>query len=98
MTHSQRKVGTRDVRRNLAAEAFMKRRQRVLALRGVAVVMLMAASTSSAYPQQPPGPDCRRVSKVEYDSAKSYFLLRTKFGAYLRTGHFWRPYYWYCRW
>ena len=34
---------------------------------------------------------------VEYDSAKSYYLLRTKFGAYVRTGHFWRRYYWYCR-
>jgi hypothetical protein len=50
------------------------------------------------FAQQPPGPDCRRVSKVEYDSAKSYYLLRTKFGAYLRTGPFWRRYYWYCRW
>jgi hypothetical protein len=29
----------------------------------------------------------RRVSKVEYDSAKSYYLLRTKLGAYVRTGH-----------
>ena len=75
----------------------MKRGQRVLGLCGVAVAMLMAAFTSSAYAQQPPGPDCRRVSKVEYGSAKNYYLLRTKFGAYVRTGHFWRRYYWYCR-
>ena len=53
--------------------------------------------SSPGFAQQPPGPDCRRVSKVEYDSAKSYYLLRTKFGAYVRTGHFWRRYYWYCR-
>jgi hypothetical protein len=77
----------------------MKRGQRVLTrFCGVAVAMLMAVPTSSANAQHPPGPDCRRASKVEYDSAKSYFLLRTKFGAYLRNGHFWRPYYWYCRW
>ena len=81
----------------MAAEAFMKSGRGVMALRSMAVALLLAASTSSAYAQQPPGPNCRRVSKVEYDSAKSYFLLRTKFGAYLRTGPFWRRYYWYCR-
>jgi hypothetical protein len=75
----------------------MKRGQGVVALRGAAAAMLIAASTLSAYAQQPPGPDCRRVSKVEYNSAKSYYLLRTKFGAYVRTGHFWRRHYWYCR-
>jgi hypothetical protein len=82
----------------MAAEAFMKRGQCMLALRGVVVAMLMAASmSSSAYAQQPPGPGCRRASKVEYDSAKGYYLLRTKFGAYVQTGPFWRRYYWYCR-
>ena len=75
----------------------MKSGQRVTALRSMAVALLLAALMSPAYAQHPPGPDCRRVSKVEYDSAKSYFLLCTKFGAYLRTGPFWRRYYWYCR-
>jgi hypothetical protein len=32
-----------------------------------------------------------------YESEALYYLLRTKFGAYVRTGHFWRRYYWYCR-
>jgi hypothetical protein len=61
-----------------------------------AALAALSLSSSSGFAQQPPGP-CRRVSKVEYDSAKSYYLLRTKFGAYVRTGHFWRRYYWYCR-
>ena len=57
---------------------------------GLCCAALAALSLSSL-------PGFRRVSKVEYDSAKSYYLLRTKFGAYVRTGHFWRRYYWYCR-
>jgi hypothetical protein len=61
---------------------------------GVCALMFLSAP---GFAQQPPGPDCRRVSKVEYNSAKSYYLLRTKFGAYVRTGHFWRRYFWYCR-
>jgi hypothetical protein len=60
-------------------------------------VFLLASVSSPVFAQQPPGSDCRRASKVEYDSAKSYYLLRTKFGAYVRTGYFWRRYYWYCR-
>jgi hypothetical protein len=63
----------------------------------IAALALMFLS-SPGFAQQPPGPDCRRVSKIEYHSAKSYYLLRTKFGAYVRTGPFWRRYYWYCRW
>ena len=67
--------------------------------RGAALGALTFTLLSSpCFAQQPPGPDCRRVSKVEYNSAKSYYLLRTKFGAYVRTGPFWRRYYWYCRW
>jgi hypothetical protein len=67
--------------------------------RGVVLAALALTFLSSpGFAQQPPGPDCRRASKVEYDSAKSYYLLRTKFGAYIRTGHFWRRHYWYCRW
>jgi hypothetical protein len=66
---------------------------------GAALAVLGVTLFSSyGFAQQPPASDCRRVSKVEYDSAKSYYLLRTKFGAYVRTGPFWRRYYWYCRW
>jgi hypothetical protein len=60
-------------------------------------VLVLALVSSPGFAQQPPGPECRRASKIEYESAKSYYLLRTKFGAYVRTGHFWRRYYWYCR-
>ena len=62
-------------------------------LGAIAVTLL----SSSSYAQQPPGPDCRRASKIEYESAKRDYLLRTKTGAYVRTGHVWRRYYWYCR-
>jgi len=64
------------------------------AMLGVLVITLLS---SAVYAQQPPGPDCRRASKIEYESAKRDYLLRTKRGAYLKTGHFWRRYYWYCR-
>ena len=62
-----------------------------------AALAALTLFSSSGFAQQPPGPDCRRTSKVEYDSAKSYYLLRNKFGAYVRTGPFWRRRYWYRR-
>jgi hypothetical protein len=40
---------------------------------------------------------CRAVSKTEYDSARKQFLLRNRFGAYVRTGRIWRRHYWYCQ-
>ena len=67
------------------------------ALRGVAAAMLIALSASPVNGQQPPASGCRAASKIEYDSAKREYLLRNKFGAYVRTGHIWRRYYWYCR-
>jgi hypothetical protein len=63
---------------------------------GVAAAVLVALS-SSANAQRPPAEGCRRASQVEYDSAKREYLLRNKFGAYVRIGHIWRRYYWYCR-
>jgi hypothetical protein len=66
-------------------------------LRGVAATMLVVLSASSVNAQQPPASGCRAASKIEYDSAKREYLLRNKFGAYVRTGHIWRRYYWYCR-
>jgi hypothetical protein len=62
----------------------------------IAVATLMALSASATKAQQPPAAACRKASKVEYDSAKENYLLRNKFGAYVRTGSFWRRYYWYC--
>ena len=60
-------------------------------------LMLIAFPSSSANAEQPPRKGCRAVSKIEYDSAKREYLLRNRFGGmYVRTGHFWRHYYWYC--
>jgi hypothetical protein len=58
--------------------------------------MLLALSSSSMSAEQPPFAGCRTASKIEYDSAKRDYLLRNKFGAYVRTGRVWRRYYWYC--
>jgi hypothetical protein len=74
----------------------MKGGIRRLAFGSIALATLMALSALPTQAQQAPVTGCRRVSKVEYDSAKENFLLRTKFGAYVRTGNFWRAYYWYC--
>jgi hypothetical protein len=62
----------------------------------IAAATLIALSASPTRAQQPPAAGCRKVSKVEYDSAKENYLLRNKFGAYVRTGNFLRAYYWYC--
>jgi hypothetical protein len=59
--------------------------------------LLIAFTPSSVKAQQPPSKDgCRAVSKVEYDSAKREYLLISKGGRYIRTGHFWRSSYWWC--
>jgi hypothetical protein len=52
---------------------------------------------SAANAAQPPADHCRPASKIEYDSAKKDFLLRNRFGAYVRTGRIWRRHYWYCQ-
>jgi hypothetical protein len=59
-------------------------------------VTLIAFPSKSANAQQPPWAGCRAVSKIEYNSAKRQYLLHGRFGSYVRTGHFWRHYYWYC--
>jgi hypothetical protein len=74
----------------------MKGGIRKLEFGGIALATLMALSASPTKAQQPPGAACRKASKVEYDSAKENYLLRNKFGAYIRTGSIWRHYYWYC--
>jgi hypothetical protein len=38
----------------------------------------------------------RAVSKLEYDTAKREYVLISKGGRYVQTGHFWRRYYWWC--
>jgi hypothetical protein len=68
------------------------------AARSLAVVAAMLALLCSlAKAVQPPSDHCRVVSKIEYDSAKKQFLLRNRFGGYVRTGRIWRRQYWYCQ-
>jgi hypothetical protein len=69
-----------------------------VAARSLAVIATMLAlPCSSAKAVQPPSDHCRAVSKIEYDGAKKQFLLRNRFGGYVRTGHIWRRRYWYCQ-
>ena len=61
----------------------------------IAAALLLLCSPANA--AQPPADRCRAASKIEYDSARKQFLLRNRFGAYVRTGRIWRRYYWYCQ-
>ena len=67
------------------------------AMWAAAVTMLVALPASSVNAEPPPREGCRAVYKIEYTAAKSKNLLRQKFGTYMRTGRFWRRFYWYCR-
>ena len=59
--------------------------------------LLTAFTPSSVKAQQPPLREgCRAVSKLEYDTAKREYVLISKGGKYVQTGHFWRRYYWWC--
>jgi len=60
-----------------------------------AAILVLLCSSANAV--QPPSDHCRAASKIEYDSAKKQFLLRNRFGAYVRTGRLWRWHYWYCQ-
>jgi hypothetical protein len=62
----------------------------------IASVVLIAFFLLSVNEESAPWEGCRASSKTEYESAKQNFLLQTSFGAYARTGHWWRRYYWYC--
>jgi hypothetical protein len=71
---------------------------RAAAAKSLAVIAAMLALfCSPAKAVQPPSDRCRAVSKIEYDSAKKQFLLRNRFGGYVRTGRVWRRHYWYCQ-
>ena len=59
--------------------------------------LLTAFTPSSVKAQQPPLREgCRAVSKLEYDTAKREYILISKGGRYVQTGHFWRRHYWWC--
>ena len=56
-----------------------------------------AFTTTSVKAQQPLLREgCRAVSKLEYDTAKREYILISKGGRYVQTGHFWRRSYWWC--
>jgi hypothetical protein len=74
----------------------MKREKLVTLIAAAIGLMLIAFPASSVKAQQRPQPGCHAVSKIEYDSAKRQFLLRNRFGMYVRTGHIFRRHYWYC--
>ncbi len=61
------------------------------------IAVILTSFCSSANAAQPPSDHCRAASKIEYDSAKKQFLLRNRFGAYVRTGQIWHRHYWYCQ-
>ena len=59
--------------------------------------LLTAFMPSSVKAQQPPLKEgCRAVSKPEFDTAKREYILISKGGRYIQTGHFWRRSYWWC--
>jgi hypothetical protein len=63
----------------------------------LAAALLTAFTPSPAKGQQPPLREgCRTVSKLEYDTAKREYVLISKGGRYVQTGHFWRRSYWWC--
>ena len=63
----------------------------------VAVAVTVLSVAPLAAQPAPPAERCRPASKIEYNSAKAQYLLTSRFGYYMRTGHPWRRYYWYCR-
>ncbi len=62
----------------------------------VGAMLIVASSPQAKAQQQPPWEGCRPAFKVEYDSAKRDYLLNTRAGTYVRTGHVWRRHHWYC--
>jgi hypothetical protein len=56
--------------------------------------LLIAFKPSAVKAQQPPLREgCRAVSKLEYDIAKMEYVLISRGGRYVQTGHIWRPYF-----
>ena len=61
-----------------------------------AAVVAIILSSSAANAEKPPWQGCRPASKVEYESAKRQYLLRSRVGTYVKTGPIWKRSYWYC--
>ena len=62
----------------------------------IAVIFAAALLSSSAFAATPLKEGCRSVCKLEYDTAKNENVIISKGGRYVRTGPFWRHYYWHC--
>jgi hypothetical protein len=79
----------------LAVEPALRR----YAVTVIATMLIVSAASpaSAANAAHPPGNRCRPASKIEYNSARKQFLLRNRFGMYVRTGWIWRRHYWYCQ-
>jgi hypothetical protein len=75
----------------------MKRERPVGAATAAIGLLAMTLPSLPAHAQQPPYSDCIAVPKIQYDAAKKQYLLQGRFGMYVRTGRFWRRYYWFCR-
>jgi hypothetical protein len=59
--------------------------------------LLIAFRPLAVKAQQPSSKEgCRAVSKLEYDIAKREYVLISRGGRYVQTGHFWRSHYWWC--
>jgi hypothetical protein len=62
----------------------------------IAVLGVAALFSSPTFASSPPKEGCRSVSKLEYNTAKNENIIISKGGKYVRTGPFWRRYYWHC--
>jgi hypothetical protein len=62
----------------------------------IAVVAVAALFSSSALAAPPAKEGCRPVSRIEYNTAKNENVIVNMGGRYVRTGPFWRRYYWHC--
>lgn len=67
-----------------------------LSAAAIGATLIAYSPAHAANAVQPPSESCRPASKIEYNSAKKQYLLRTQFGAYVRTGGIFRRHYWYC--
>ena len=80
----------------MLADICLRRFLRLLLQTSVIGGLMMVFAPSLVSAQQPPWEGCRPVSKIEYNAAKAEYLLTSRSHVYIRTGHFWRRYYWHC--
>jgi len=76
---------------------MMKLKYRASFAAAIGTALIVNSPARAANAAQPPAAACRPASKIEYDSAKKQYLLRTRVGVYVRTGRLFGRHYWYCR-